>query len=46
MAPSTAIAHSTEVVPIKQFIHKMMINAETVLKSWGYNGNEFNTINS
>ena len=46
MMPSTAIAHSTGVVPIKEFIHKMMIDAESVLKSWGFNGNEFNSINS
>jgi NAD(P)H-dependent flavin oxidoreductase YrpB (nitropropane dioxygenase family) len=46
MAPSTAIAHSTEVIPIKEFIHKMMSEAESVLKSWGFNRNEFNSLNS
>lgn len=44
MAPSTAIAHSTKVIPMKEFILKMMNDAEKVLKSWGFNNNEFNTI--
>jgi len=46
MAPSTAIAHSKEVIPMKQFLHELISNAEAVLKSWGFNNNEFNIINS
>ncbi|MHA1376003.1 MAG: NAD(P)H-dependent flavin oxidoreductase [Promethearchaeota archaeon] len=46
MAPSTAIAHSKEVIPMKQFLHELVSNAENVLKSWGFNNDEFNSINS
>ena len=46
MAPSTAIAHAKEVIPMKEFILGMMNDAENMLKSWGFNNEEFNTINS
>jgi len=46
MAPSAAIVHSKEVIPMKQFLHELISNAEAVLKSWGFNNNEFNIINS
>jgi NAD(P)H-dependent flavin oxidoreductase YrpB (nitropropane dioxygenase family) len=46
MAPSTAIAHSKEVIPMKQFLQELISCAEEVIKSWGFNNNEFNTINS
>ena len=45
MAPSTAIAHSKEVVPMKLFIQDMMMTAENVLKSLGFNNSEFNSLN-
>ena len=46
MAPSTAIAHSKEVIPMKEFLSDMISNAENVLKSWGFNNNEFNSMDS
>jgi NAD(P)H-dependent flavin oxidoreductase YrpB (nitropropane dioxygenase family) len=46
MVPSTAIAHAREVIPIKQFMYELINNAENVLKSWGFNSNEFNSLNS
>jgi len=46
MAPSAAIAHSKEIIPMKKFLHELISNAENVLKSWGFNNNEFNTLNS
>jgi NAD(P)H-dependent flavin oxidoreductase YrpB (nitropropane dioxygenase family) len=46
MAPSTAIAHNKEVIPMKKFLNDMISNAENILKSWGFNNNEFNSMDS
>jgi len=46
MAPSTAIAHSKEVIPMKKFLNELISNAENILKSWGFNNNEFNSMDS
>ena len=46
MAPSTAIAHSKEVIPMKMFLNELISNAENILKSWGFNNNEFNSMDS
>ena len=43
---SMAAGHCHKIVSIKEFIEEKIINkAEQILKSWGYNGNEFNTTN-
>jgi len=44
MAPSTAIGHHKEIIPLKTLIEEMIKNAENILQSWGYNNNEFNTL--
>ncbi|MFW9771556.1 MAG: NAD(P)H-dependent flavin oxidoreductase [Promethearchaeota archaeon] len=41
---SPAAGHIEKVVPVKTFIENIISEAETILKSWGYRGNEFNTI--
>ena len=46
MAPSTAIGHHNEIIPMKILIEEMIKNAEKILKSWGFDNNEFNSINS
>jgi len=46
MAPSTAIGHHKEIIPLKSLIEEMIKNAEDILLSWGYNNNDFNTLNS
>jgi nitronate monooxygenase len=41
---SMAAGHCNKIISIKEFIEEKIIkNAEQILKTWGYNGNEFNT---
>jgi NAD(P)H-dependent flavin oxidoreductase YrpB (nitropropane dioxygenase family) len=43
---SMAAGHCETIITIKEFIEEKIINkAEEILRSWGYNGNEFNTTN-
>ena len=44
MAPSTAIGHLNEIIPMKTLIEEMIKNAENILLSWGFDNNEINTI--
>ena len=46
MAPSTAIGHCKKVVPVRNLIEEMFSEAECILNSWGYNHDEFNTLNT
>jgi nitronate monooxygenase len=46
MAPSTAIGHFNEIIPMKTFVQKTITNAENILNSWGFKNNEFNTLSS
>ncbi|MFX0178464.1 MAG: nitronate monooxygenase [Candidatus Hodarchaeota archaeon] len=41
---SPAAGHIEKVVSLKIFIENIISEAETILKSWGYRGNEFKTI--
>ncbi|MFX1356130.1 MAG: NAD(P)H-dependent flavin oxidoreductase [Promethearchaeota archaeon] len=43
MAPSTAIAHCHEIIPMKQLIQDLMNKSEVILKSWGFNNNQFDS---
>ncbi|NVM36240.1 MAG: nitronate monooxygenase [Candidatus Lokiarchaeota archaeon] len=40
---SMAAGHCDEIVSLKEFINNIILNAEKILKKWGYQGNEFNT---
>ncbi|MFW9969634.1 MAG: nitronate monooxygenase [Candidatus Odinarchaeota archaeon] len=42
--PSSAIGFQKEIIPLKSFIEKLMKEAEEILKSNGFNKEEFNTI--
>jgi len=44
MAPSTAIGHYNEIIPMKILIEDMIKNAEDILQSWGFDNNEINTL--
>ena len=44
MAPSTAIGHRNEIIPMKTLIEEMIKNAENILLSWGFDNNEINTL--
>ena len=44
MAPSTAIGHLNEIIPMKTLIEEMIKKAENILLSWGFDNNEINTI--
>jgi nitronate monooxygenase len=44
MAPSTAIGHQNEIIPMKTFFQKIFTNAENILQSWGFKNKEFNTL--
>jgi len=44
MAPSTAIGHLNEIIPMKSLIEEMIKNAENILLSWGFDNKEINTI--
>jgi len=41
---SMAAGHCDEIVSLKEFIDNIISNAEKILKKWGYQGNEFNTL--
>lgn len=41
---SMAAGHCDEIISLKEFIDNIISNAEKILKKWGYQGNEFNTI--
>jgi len=43
MAPSTAIGHVSEMLPLKEVIENLMGEAENILKSWGFVSDIFNT---
>ncbi|MFW9936868.1 MAG: NAD(P)H-dependent flavin oxidoreductase [Candidatus Thorarchaeota archaeon] len=45
MAPSTAIGHHREIIPLKTLINNLIGEAEEMLEKWGFKNNEFNTIN-
>jgi NAD(P)H-dependent flavin oxidoreductase YrpB (nitropropane dioxygenase family) len=45
MAPSTAIGHLKELVPLNTLINKIITKAEDLLKSWGFNNEEINLSN-
>ena len=44
MAPSTAIGHHNEIIPMKTLIEEMIKKAENILLSWGFDNNEINTL--
>lgn len=44
MAPSTAIAHCKEIIPMKKLIHNIINESEKILKTWGFTNNEFRTL--
>ena len=44
MAPSTAIGHRNEIIPMKTLIDEMIKNAEDILLSWGFDNSEINTL--
>jgi nitronate monooxygenase len=44
MAPSTAIGHLNEIIPLKSLIEEIIKNAENILLSWGFDNNEINTL--
>jgi len=44
MMPSTAIAHLNRILPLKNLIDEIILNAENILISWGFKNNEFSTI--
>ncbi len=40
-----AAGHCDKIIPIKEFIEEKIIKqAESILKSWGFQRNEFNTV--
>ncbi len=41
---SMAAGHCDEIVSLKEFMDNIISNAEKILKKWGYQGNEFNTL--
>jgi nitronate monooxygenase len=41
---SMAVGHCDEIVSIKEFIEDKVNGAEEILKSWGFEGREFNTL--
>jgi NAD(P)H-dependent flavin oxidoreductase YrpB (nitropropane dioxygenase family) len=45
MAPSTAIGHRNEIIPMKQLIQDLMSTSERILNSWGFNNDKFDTTN-
>jgi len=46
MAPSTAIGHYNKLVSVQTLIEELIDGAVNILDSWGFNHNEFNTINT
>jgi NAD(P)H-dependent flavin oxidoreductase YrpB (nitropropane dioxygenase family) len=45
MAPSTAIGHFKELIPLNALINKIINKAEDLLKGWGFNNEEINLTN-
>jgi nitronate monooxygenase len=45
MAPSTAIGHHRQIIPLKTLINNFIKEAEEILDKWGFKNNEFNTLN-
>lgn len=45
MAPSTAIGHHRQIIPLKTLINNIIKGAEKILENWGFKNNEFNTLN-
>jgi len=43
---SMAVGHCDSIVSIKDFIEDKVSGAENILKSWGFKGEEFNTLNT
>ncbi|MFX1316754.1 MAG: NAD(P)H-dependent flavin oxidoreductase [Promethearchaeota archaeon] len=41
---SMAIGHINKIVSVKEFIENIVKNAEKILRSWGFEGNEFTTL--
>ncbi len=44
MAPSTAIGHHNEIIPMKTLIEEVIKHAEKILLTWGFDNNEINTL--
>jgi nitronate monooxygenase len=44
MAPSTAIAHRKEIITIEELISEIIDQAEKIINSWGFNNEEFSTL--
>jgi nitronate monooxygenase len=45
MAPSTAIGHRKKLITVHQLIDELIEGSKKILNSWGFNHNEFNTLN-
>jgi len=43
---SMAVGHCNSIKPIKDFIEEKVYGAEKIIKSWGFKGEEFNTLNT
>lgn len=43
MYPSTVIAHHEAIVPLKNLIESIIKGTEDILKSWGFESNEFDS---
>jgi hypothetical protein len=41
---SMASGHIDKIISVKEFIDKIINNAEKILRSWGFDGNEFTTL--
>ena len=39
-----AAGHSDEIVTLKEFIANIISDSEKILRNWGYQGSEFNTL--
>jgi NAD(P)H-dependent flavin oxidoreductase YrpB (nitropropane dioxygenase family) len=42
--PSPSVGFLTEILPLKVFVENLMDEAENILKSWGFDRDEFNTV--
>ncbi len=45
MVPSTAIGHRKKLIPVQKLIEELIVGSENILNSWGFNNEEFNTLN-
>jgi len=43
--PSPSVAFQDKILPLRDFIENIMKEAEIILQSWGFDKNEFNTLN-